>query len=331
MEVMPPQRLPRRVQRPERYLRVARKRTLRMLQGHMDIRDMPQGVGKAITKTLNLLPLDAKLLTTQGTDRSKILNRQLAWSMAFIAGAVNAGGFLAVKSYTSHVSGTLSKFADELALGRMRLAWAALQIVATFILGAFTAGTLINFGRRMKFRSHYALSLMIEAALLLVFGLMGYHLSHTKELFLPVTVSLLSFIMGMHNSVVTNISNAEVRTTHMTGNATDFGIELSRLVYPNVFHRKGVDPIKANRDRLKLHGLILLSFFGGGVAGAIGFRHVGYKVTIGLAAFLFSLAIRPLVHDFRVRMRMMGGMPDYTDAKDLARELFIRGNRKGTR
>jgi uncharacterized membrane protein YoaK (UPF0700 family) len=305
---------------------VARKRTVRALQGHLALDTVPHGIGKAIGTTLDLLPLHSQLLTLQGSDRSKALNRQLAWSMAFIAGAVNAGGFLAVKVYTSHVSGTFSKFADEIALGHMRLAYAAAEILVCFTLGAFTAGTLINLGKRLRFKGHYALSLMIEAGLMLVFGLMGSQLAHKRELFLPMTIVLLSFMMGMHNSVVTNISNAEVRTTHMTGNLTDFGIELSRLVYPNVFHRKGSDPIRANRDRLKLHGLILLSFVGGGIAGAVGFRHVGFKVTIFLAAFLFLLAVRPVIHELRVRMRMAGGLPDYGDARALARDLFFRGH-----
>ncbi|BDU75783.1 YoaK family protein [Mesoterricola sediminis] len=324
---MSPHRPPRRIQRPRRYLRVARKRTLHFLQGHLDPRELPENLGKALGKTLDLLPLDAELLTRQGTDRSQALNRQLAWSMAFIAGAVNAGGFLAVKTYTSHMSGNVSKLADELALGRMRLAWGAAEIILCFLLGAFTAGTLINLGRRMKFRSPYALNLTLEAGLMLVFGLMGATLSHRREFFLPATTVLLSFMMGMHNSVVTSISNAEVRTSHMTGNLTDFGIELSRLVYPNVFHRRGVDPIKANRSRLKLHGLLLASFFGGGVAGAVGFKHVGFKVTIFLALFLLALAIRPLVRDLRVRLRAMGGLPDYTNARALARDLVIRGRR----
>ena len=160
-----------------RYLRVARKRTLRVLQGHLHFDDVQHGLGYALDKTLDLLPLDSQLLLTQGADRSKVLNRQLAWSMAFIAGAVNAGGFLAVRSYTSHVSGTVSTIADELALGRLGLAWTALQVLVCFILGAFTSGTLINVGKRLKFRSYYAFSLMIEGILLLLFGLMGYSLS----------------------------------------------------------------------------------------------------------------------------------------------------------
>ena len=61
----------------------------------------------------------------------------------------------------------------------------------------------------------------------------------------------------------------------------------------------------ANRDKLKLHGLILVSFFGGGVVGALGFKHVGFKMTIFLAVFLFLLAWRPVFKDMKVRFRLV--------------------------
>ncbi len=221
-----------------------------------------------------------------------------------MAGAINAGGFLAVRTYTSHVTGAVSRMADEWALGHADLALGALGILLSFLSGAFVAGTLINLGRRRRFRSHYALSLMIEAGLLLVFGFSGYRLTQRQEFYLPATVILLSFIMGMHNAVVTTISNAEVRTTHMTGIVTDLGTELSRLLYVNRTKRKGVDPVLANRDKLKLHGLILASFFLGGAVGALGFKHIGYKVTLFFAAFMFFLAWRPVLHDLRVRLRL---------------------------
>ncbi|WP_409222026.1 DUF1275 family protein [Cellulophaga lytica] len=37
--------------------------------------------------------------------------------------------------------------------------------------------------------------------------------------------------MGLQNSFVTKISNAVVRTTHLTGLFTDLGIELSQLFF----------------------------------------------------------------------------------------------------
>jgi uncharacterized membrane protein YoaK (UPF0700 family) len=277
-----------------------------VLRAKVALNDIQRGLGRTLGHALALMPLDSRLLMQQGSQRTKYLNRQLAWSLAFVAGAVNAGGFLAVQFYTSHVTGTVSKMADEVALGHhVVLALGALGIVGCFMLGAFFASLLISFGRRQRFKSYYALNLMIEAVLLLVFGLMGSRLAEVHRFFLPVTVILLAFIMGMHNSVVTTISNAEVRTTHMTGIVTDLGLELGRLFYYNRSKRKKVKKIVANIDKLKLHGLILVSFFGGGVSGALGFKHIGFKVTFFLAAFLFFLAVRPVLHDLRVRIRLL--------------------------
>ncbi len=287
--------------------RIVHRRAIKVLQTDVSLSEIQRGLSRTLVNTLDLMPLDADLLVKQGAARSKQLNRQLAWSLAFVAGAVNAGGFLAVQSYTSHVTGAVSRAADELALGHTSLALAALAIVTFFALGAFCAGLLISLGRRRRFQSHYALSLMLEGGLLLVFGLMGSHLQEMHRFFLPLTVILLSFIMGMHNSVVTTISDAEVRTTHLTGIVTDLGLELSRLFYFNVDDHHRLTRVMGNRDKLKLHGLVLASFFGGGVVGAIGFRHVGFKMTIFLAAFLFLLAWRPVLRELRVRFRLIRG------------------------
>lgn len=288
-----------------RIARIARKRTIRLFQSRVDLKGIPRGLGRTLDQTLDLMPLDGRLLTQFGAQRSKYLNRQLAWSLAFVAGAVNAGGFLAVHSYTSHVTGAVSRMADELALGHKALAFEAMGIVVCFLVGALCSSLLISLGRRHRFKSRYALTLMIEAGLLILFGLLGGRLEDVERFSMPVTIILLSFIMGMHNSVVTNISNAEVRTTHMTGIVTDLGLELGRVLYINRRSSKKVKRIEANWDKLKLHGLILFAFFGGALSGALGFKHVGFKVTLFLAAFLIFLAFRPILYDVRVRYRLL--------------------------
>lgn len=49
-------------------------------------------------------------------DRSTRANVRLGATLAFVAGAANAGGFLAVGQYTSHMTGVLSSVADHLRL-----------------------------------------------------------------------------------------------------------------------------------------------------------------------------------------------------------------------
>jgi len=277
-----------------RYLqRLLRKR----LSGHQ--------LQAAVETALATLPIQEKLLVREGALRSESLNRQLAWAMAFVAGAVNAGGFLAVSHYTSHVTGVVSSMADELADGDLTTALAALSMMLSFLAGAFVCTTLISLGQRRRMRSRYALTLVLEAVLMMVFGFMGNRLQQEIRFTLPTTVMLLCFIMGMHNTVTSIISGAAVRTTHLTGTVTDIGIELSRLTYVNVHHRHGRERIVANRQKLTLLMLILISFLAGGVSGALGFRHIGFKVTVPLAGFLCFLATRPLLLEVRLLLHRL--------------------------
>ncbi|MBQ0777853.1 MAG: DUF1275 domain-containing protein, partial [Pseudomonas sp.] len=143
----------------------------------------------------------------------------------------------------------------------------------------------------------FALPLLLEAALLLCFGLLGAKLSTIGGLFVPVTVMLLCFIMGLQNALITKLSNAEIRTTHVTGIVTDIGIELGKLVYWNADKSPTLPKVSANRSRLTVLSLLLMSFFLGGVIGALGFQHIGYIATVPLALALVVLAIVPAVDD----------------------------------
>lgn len=239
-------------------------------------------------------------LTTR--DRTRRANRQLGAVLAFVAGAVNAGGFLAVQRYTSHMSGVVSGIADDLVLGQAALAMAGLSLLLAFVGGASATAVLINWARRRRLHGEYALSLMLEAMLLLVFGLLGANLELFVDVFVPSTVLLLCFIMGLQNAIVTKISRAEIRTTHMTGVITDLGIELGRLAYWNRTHDANNEHfVRADRDKLRIHALILALFFTGGLAGALAFKHVGFSATVPIAALLMAMAAPPLFVDLRLR------------------------------
>ena len=222
---------------------------------------------------------------------------KLGTVLAFVAGAANAGGFLAVGQYTSHMTGMVSALADHLVLGQFVLAGAALVAVLAFLLGAMTTAWLVNWGMRHELRSAYGLPLFVEAALLLVFGLFGAAMSLWHTVFLPVTVVLLCYIMGLQNAVITKISRAFIRTTHVTGLLTDLGIELGKLLYVN--RHADALPVRANRDRIRVHAQLVLSFLVGGVAGALGFKYLGYISTMPLALMLLLLVLRPALDDWQ--------------------------------
>jgi uncharacterized membrane protein YoaK (UPF0700 family) len=234
------------------------------------------------------------------TDQS---NRQLGQSLAFVAGATNAGGFLLVRQYTSHMSGIVSGMADDLAMGDIALLLSGMGALLCFLFGAAGSAILINWGRRHHLHSEYAGPLVVEALLLLCFGMIGGNIAKHEWLFVPATVALLCFIMGLQNAIISKISRAEIRTTHVTGIITDIGIELGKLIYWN--GDKPLTPVLANYVKLRLLSLLLLMFFIGGVVGALCFKHIGFISTIPLAILILVLGVVPVIDDLTEHLRQI--------------------------
>ncbi len=233
-----------------------------------------------------------------GAQRQQRANQHLGYSLAFIAGAMNAGGFLIVRQYTSHMTGIVSSMADALAVADYAFAIQAIAAILAFVSGAATTAVLVNWARERHLHSQYALSLLLEAGLLLLFGLAGAYLADMRELIAPATVLLLCFTMGLQNAIITKISGAEIRTTHVTGLTTDIGIEIGKFLFFRN-HTPHLGEAHANLAKLRLHSLLWASFFLGGVIGAICFKHVGFSMAVPLAVWLAILAAVPVWDDLR--------------------------------
>jgi uncharacterized membrane protein YoaK (UPF0700 family) len=238
-----------------------------------------------------------------GSERSPLGNRRLGAVLAFVAGGINAGGFLAVNRYTSHMTGLVSSIADHMVLGEFALAYGAVATITAFVLGAATTAVLINWARRRRLRSEYALPLLLESMLLLLFGVLGSQLSARAVPLVPLvalTVVLLCFVMGLQNAVVTKISQAEIRTTHLTGVLTDLGIELGRALYWNRRHEANAfHYVRANRAKMQAHALIFGMFLAGAFVGALAFRSLGFAAALPYSALLLGIALAPVVDDLK--------------------------------
>ncbi|SNT17805.1 Uncharacterized membrane protein YoaK, UPF0700 family [Noviherbaspirillum humi] len=232
-------------------------------------------------------------LTAQ--QRTAAANLHLGVMLAFVAGALNAGGFLAIGQYTSHMTGIVSAAADNLVLGHAGLTIAAGLSLFSFMAGAGATAWLVNFARRSAAKNIYSVPLRLEAGLLLLFGLFGARLPVREMGGVSLIAVLLCFTMGLQNALVTKISNAEIRTTHVTGLITDIGIELGKLVYWNRDRSVAASVVLANRTRLRVHGALALSFFVGGVAGAFGFKTLGFASAILLAVPLIAMSLAPVL------------------------------------
>ncbi len=238
-----------------------------------------------------------------GRKRTPDGNRHLGFVLAFVAGAINAGGFLAVQQYTSHMTGIVSSMADNLVLGAYDLVLNGAGGLLSFLLGAICSAIMVNYSRRRRRHAEYAMPLLLEAFLLLCFGLLGSRLADVEGLFVPVTVMLLCFIMGLQNALITKLSKAEIRTTHITGIVTDIGIELGKLLYWNRSPVPEKLRVAVNKTRLLVLAVLALSFFCGGIAGAFGFKYLGYIATLPLALVLVTLAIVPALDDLMLMLR----------------------------
>jgi uncharacterized membrane protein YoaK (UPF0700 family) len=228
-------------------------------------------------------------------ERNRRANWQLGLLLAFVAGAMNAIGFASFGKYISHMSGLATSIGTYLAAHSGAAAAVSAGLLLAFLAGAITTCVVINIGRTRELGSVYAMPLFIEGALLLGFIVMGAKAEIPSAI---AMLALLCYAMGLQNAIITKISNAEIRTTHVTGLVTDMGIELGRWIYR---HGSGDARITLYPDRLAMHSSLFFSFVVGGIAGAIGFSYAAFMAVVPLSVLLLVLALIPLLDDIRRR------------------------------
>jgi uncharacterized membrane protein YoaK (UPF0700 family) len=155
--------------------------------------------------------------------------------LTLAAGSVNAGAFLACERYVSHVTGTATRVGlsgDVEGLGAE-----AVLGLGCFILGAMASVLALEGRHRRGKPAAYASPLVVVALLIVsvaiaggrgVFGPFGGAVEGPHDLML---ISILAFAMGLQNAAVTTATGMAVRTTHLTGPATDLGIHLATALY----------------------------------------------------------------------------------------------------
>jgi uncharacterized membrane protein YoaK (UPF0700 family) len=218
----------------------------------------------------------------------------LAILLAFVAGAINAGGFFAVGLYTSHMTGVVSALADNLAVGALAVAAQLAAMLSAFVAGAAASAVLINWARRADPERQYALPLALEGVLVLAFGALGASMPGQLA-FVAAGAVLLCFVLGLQNATITKISGARMRTTHLTGIVTDIGIELGKAAYARFGGPAVRTTVVPDFGKLGVLTRIAGMFFLGGLAGALSFAAIGHWFVVPLAGLLFLLSIPRIV------------------------------------
>jgi uncharacterized membrane protein YoaK (UPF0700 family) len=212
----------------------------------------------------------------KGKNRTFIHNLRLAALLSFIAGMVNISGVLSIKTLTTNVTGHFAFFAEDLVDKNYAAAFVFLIYILSFLIGAFISNFLIETVSRIKPRVSHAVPMMIEVLLLAVVGLSLLPDSDGR-----VIACVLLLAMGIQNSLVTQISESRVRTTHLTGLFTDLGIELSQLF----FYRQLPENKKLSRS-IYLKLIIIGFFFLGGIMGGFMYKVFALKTLLFAAGCL---------------------------------------------
>jgi len=224
-------------------------------------------------------------------NRSPRANWQLASLLAFTAGAADVSGFLSIGQFTSHMSGVVAAMASDLSLHGIGTLIRPATVLGCFAAGAAFCALLINWERRRDRESLFAVPVLVEAFLLALLALPAA--SHHKWF----ALCILSIGMGLQNAIITKISHAEIRTTHVTGMITDIGIEIGRALYWNRSNRQPA--VHSNRRHLLLLSLLVGLFFVGGTVGAFAYPHIGFLALLPIAIFLAVFTIAPISADIR--------------------------------
>lgn len=229
----------------------------------------------------------------QGKSRTLKHNLRLATILSFVAGIVNVTGFLAFQQLTTNVTGHFALFIRDVADLELWIGTIYFLYIFSFLFGSFASSFLIEQFKANKKLNVFVIPTLIEVGILLSVGL-------TTDLFLmnypEFIVCSLLFAMGLQNSFVTKISNAVVRTTHLTGLFTDLGIELSQLLFPKTHPNR-----KKIKATIKLRLYIIFFFFFGGLAGGFSYS----KLDLGLKTLIlgaFILLVSLFYDDFKFKL-----------------------------
>ncbi|MBP0483059.1 YoaK family protein [Sagittula salina] len=230
------------------------------------------------------------MLIRTGAERTNRIDLTLAAVLSCVAGALNAVGFTVAGSFTANMTGNLSMLAEEAARGRIGLALSFGGLVVAFVAGAAVAALAIQWGEARGIRAIYALAILGEAAVVLALALIL--LAFPGAARETQAVIVMSFALGLQNAVTTVISRAKVRTTHVSGMATDIGIGFAALL-------GGAEARREAGPKLRLHGLTLGCFCVGGVLGARGYMVWGDGLFLLAGGVLAAVALPDLWRAWR--------------------------------
>jgi uncharacterized membrane protein YoaK (UPF0700 family) len=222
----------------------------------------------------------------------------LKWLLlAFVAGSVNAGGFMACGRFVSHVTGFGTLFGMEASAAQWGAAAEMLGVPLFFLLGVAVGAFFTDVAIVKGAQPRFGLVLSLAAMLLVVaaaggrfgwFGIFGdaFMLDRSYPLLM-----LLCASSGLVNAAVTTSSGHVMRATHLTGTTTDLGIGLVRVLFAKA--HPGLMSRERYRSWLRLGQIA--AFCAGGLTGAVMFgmfQYLAFLLPAVIALYAGNLGMR---------------------------------------
>ena len=216
--------------------------------------------------------------------------------MAFQAGAINAGGFLACGRFVTHTTGFATHFGAELAQGHYQSSLGMISVPLFFLTGAIISAFFIERNISANRNPKYTFVVFLIALILLMvtfgghfgtFGVFGEPIELSQDYYL---LALLSLASGLQNAAITSASGAVVRTTHLTGITTDLGIGLVRIFSRTTEPKLASAELKANFSRV---GLIVSFILGSTISSYLFLRfdYLGFLLPALVSSSLVLLGL----------------------------------------
>lgn len=209
-------------------------------------------------------------------------DRQLAVALAGSAGILNVLALGAFGLFPSNMTGNATQLSTEVLEWDESQMWRLVQLIISFIAGAFTSRALVAAGKYFQIRTVYAHILLAEGVLLTLPVIISLWLPFSPDQ--GLMIDGLGYLLGLHNATSTQLTQGKVRSTHITGTLTDAGISIANLLLqPLIKH----SPEERRRYQylLSIHLTAIGSFFAGGLIGIFAF-HLFSMLAFSLSGIL---------------------------------------------
>ena len=216
------------------------------------------------------------------------VSQRVLWKwifLAFLAGQINAGGFLATGRFVSHMTGFATLFGVEFGNGSLVRALGMITVPIFFIMGVMISGYLVEMRILKERRPRFDIVMSLVTACLFISavgGALDWLGPFGKALHLRddyILMALLCLACGLMNAAISSSSASTVRVTHITGITTDMGLGWVRWFAKR--RMPNADPVELKREKMMAEFRlgVMIAFAVGSAAGTwffLQYRYLGF-------------------------------------------------------